>query len=161
MATHQSRSGPVAPAASGNGQYAEFLSIAASVLGGSILQVFLSPPAVVTASAADEPEAFGWCEQLGQCPAWQRCWQLSSVLAFCFVILSIICCGTAAIARRTSISMAAAILFFFASFLATAMAVLATVFLSASRATALSTCALLACLLVACAFFGYAGWSWA
>ena len=145
------RPGP--PAASGNGQYAEFLCVAASVLGGAILQVFLSPPTVVTASAADEPEAFGYCLELGQCP----CWQLSSVLVFCFVILSIICCGTAAIARRTNISMAAAIIFFFLSFLTTAVAVLATVFLSASRATALATCALLICLLVFGGYFGREG----
>lgn len=157
MATRQGGSGPGPPAASGNGQYAEFLCVAASVLGGAILQVFLSPPTVVTASAADEPEAFGYCLELGQCPAWQRCWQLSSVLVFCFVILSIICCGTAAIARRTNISMAAAIIFFFLSFLTTAVAVLATVFLSASRATALATCALLICLLVFGGYFGREG----
>lgn len=137
----------------------EFLSIAASVLGGAILQVFLSPPTIVTASAANEPEAFGYCLQLGHCPAWQRCWQLSSVVAFCFVILSLICCGTAAVAQRTHAYMAAAVACFYLSFAATTAAVLASVFLSASRAVVLATCALLICLLAACLFFGFEGFS--
>lgn len=138
-------------------QFANFLSVASSILGGAILQVFLSPPAAVTADAADDPAAFGWCASLHACAAWQRAWQLSCVLAFCFVILSIIACATASVANKTSIALAAAILFFFASFFATAVAVLSIVFLSFPMATCIATAALLVGLLVSSALIGKDG----
>ncbi len=138
-------------------QFANFLSVASSILGGAILQVFLSPPAAVTADAAADPAAFGWCASLHACAAWQRSWQLSCVVAFCFVILSIIACATASIANKTSIALAAAILFFFASFFATAVAVLSIVFLSFSKATCIATAAMLVSLLLSSVLFGREG----
>ena len=138
-------------------QFANFLSVASSILGGAILQVFLSPPAAVTADASADPAAFGWCASLHSCAAWQRSWQISCVVAFCFVILSIIACATASIANKTSMSLAAAILFFFASFFATAAAVLSIVFLSFPKATCITTAALLVSLLLTSVLFGREG----
>lgn len=138
-------------------QFANFLAVASSILGGAILSAFLGPPAAVTADAADDPAAFGWCASLHACAAWQQAWQLSCVLAFCFVILSIIACATASIAKKTSMSLLAAIFFFFASFLATAVAVLSMVFLSFPMATCIATAALLACLLVSSILLGWDG----
>lgn len=147
-------------ASSRHRQFANFLSVASSVLGGAILQVFLSPPTAVTADAADDPDGFGWCEPLRACAAWQRAWQLSCVLAFCFVFLSIIACATASIAKQTrtgATALAAAILFFFASFVATAVTVLAIVFLTASKATCIATSAMLISLLVCAPWLGWEG----
>ncbi len=138
-------------------QFANFLSVASSVLGGAILQVFLSPPAVVTADAAADPVAFGWCAELLACPAWQRSWQLSCVVAFCFVFLSIIGCATAAVASTSTYSLAAAILFFLASFMATAAAVLSIVFLSFSKAICIATSALLVGLLLTSVLLSWDG----
>lgn len=115
---------PAEPLSTANASsFASFLAIAASILGGAILQVFLSPPDVAFAPVADNPGAFGWCWELGQCADWQRTWQLSCLLSVCFVILSILGCSVTAVSHTAPEHLAVAVATFLAGLFSTVVAV--------------------------------------
>lgn len=138
-------------------KFATVLLVVFSVLGGAILQVFLNPPAVVTIDAAANPAAFGWCAALHNCPVWQLTWQLSCVITFCLVFLSIFACARAYVDRTSNIYLAHAGTCIVCSFSATGVAVLSMVFLSFSKAACIATCALLASLLLSITLIGPLG----
>ena len=126
--------------------------LAASVMGGAILQVFLSPPDIVTAPPDAGGGTFGACADSGSCGSWQAAYITGCTLTICLVVMALLAGATAAVGQGKE-ALPIATVSFLLALGSTAVAVLSVAFLAFPAPQAVLVSVLLALMMVACLLF--------